>query len=87
MATNTDNKNQILVLFEGKLAAVIVKANFVWFRLHRWLVYDQLWLVDEHFHFALAATLRNNVNMFYKVIGAYQLRVNREAVRAFVSVL
>ena len=41
--------------------------------------------VDEHFHFALATTLGNHVNMLY--IGPYQLHVNREAVRAFVSFL
>ena len=32
-------------LIYGKLDAVILKANFVWFRVHRWLVEDQLWLI------------------------------------------
>ena len=43
--------------------------------------------VHEHFYYALATTLGNLVNMFYRVTGPYQVHVNRETVRAFVSVL
>ena len=44
--------------------------------------------VDEHFHYALATTLGNHVNM-YRLIGPYQLHVtcNPKADRAFVSFL
>ena len=46
--------------------------------------------VDEHFHYALATTLGNHVkpvNMLYRMIGPYQLHVNRKAVCAFASFL
>ena len=45
--------------------------------------------VDEHFHYALATTLGNHVNMLYRMIGPYQLHVtcNRKVDRAFVSFL
>ena len=54
------------------------------------MVYGLLWRdkwVHEHFHYALAATLGNLVNMFYRAKGPYQVHVDRETVRAFVSVL
>ena len=44
-------------------------------------------LVHEPFHYALATTLGNLVNMFYRAKGPYQVHVNRETVHAFVSVL
>ena len=43
--------------------------------------------VHEHFHYALAMTLGNLVSMFYRAKGPYQVHVDRETVRAFVSVL
>ena len=43
--------------------------------------------VHEHFHYALVTTLGNLVNMFYRAKGPYQVHVDRETVRAFVSVL
>ena len=43
--------------------------------------------VHEHFHYALATTLGNLVNMFYRAKGPYRVHVDRETVRAFVSVL
>ena len=38
--------------------------------------------IHEHFHYALATTLGNLVNMFYRAKGPYQVHVNRETVRA-----
>ena len=43
--------------------------------------------VHEHFHYALDTTLGNLVNMFYRAKGPYQVYVNRETVRAFVSTI
>ena len=40
--------------------------------------------VHEHFHYALATTLGNLVNMFYSAKGPYQVHVNQETFRAFV---
>ena len=34
--------------------------------------------IHEHFHYALATRLGNQVNMFYRAICPYQLHVNRE---------
>ena len=43
--------------------------------------------IHEHFHYALATTLGNLVNMFYRVKRPYQVHVNRETDRTFVSTI
>ena len=59
-----------------------------WFKTNYGLIWHDKTTrnVDEHFHYTLATTLGNYANM-YRILGPYQLHVNREAVRVFVSFL
>ena len=43
--------------------------------------------VDEHFHYALATTLGNHVNMYRNSMIGLHVTCNRKADRAFVSFL